>query len=175
MRTVGLVVHQRLDAQKHARQRMGRGPARADPRAEDGHADLARPIQIRVEADAALARRQVRARRVLDRVAVRVLDPKVEESSIIRRALRPADDAVHRRRHGLPLLGEEVRRVVSSDCCHISCYALQAPARRRRRRGGLARAAEPVEEGSHLALREAVNMLSGLESSPGRETAPRWP
>ena len=80
-----------------------------------------------------------------------MLDPKMEESSIIRRALRAADHAVHRRRHGLPLFGEEVRRVVSSDRRHISCYSLQAPARRRRwRRGGLARA-EPVEEGSHLS------------------------
>ena len=140
---------------------MGRVPARADPRAEDGHADLARPIQIRVEADAALARRQVRTRRVLDRVAVRVLDAEMEEAAVVGRALRAADHAVHRRRHGFSLFGEEVRRVVSSDCCHISCYSLQAPARRRRRRGGLARA-EPVEERGHLACVqwEAVNMLS---------------
>ena len=166
MRTVGLVVHQRLDRQEHAREGMGRVPARPDPRAEDGHADLARPIQIRVEADAALARRQIGTRRVLDRVAVRVLDAEMEEAAVVGRALRAADHAVHRRRHGFSLFGEEVRRVVSSDCCHISGYSLQAPPRRRGRRGGLARA-EPVEEGSHLALREAVNMLSGLEPLSG--------
>ena len=92
---------------------------------------------------------------------MRVLDPKMEESSIIRRALGTADDAVHRRRHGLPLFGEEVRRVVASDRGDVARDALEAPAGRRRLFLGLA-GAEPVEERGHLACVqwEAVNMLS---------------
>ena len=88
----------------------------------------------------------------------------MKQAAVVRRALRATDHTIHRRRHGLALLREEVRRVVASDRGHISCYSLQAPPGRRRRRGGLARA-EPVEERGHLALREAVNMLSGLETA----------
>ena len=198
MRTVGLVVHQRLDRQEHARERMRRVPARADPRAQYRHTHFPRPIQVRVEADATLARRQVRARRVFYRIAVRVLHPKMEEAAVVGRALGPADDAVHRRRHGFSLFGEEARRVVASDRRHISCYSLEAAAGRRCRRGGLA-PAEPVEEGSHLSSAACdlscsptsffgraarlcadgclvmLDALPCLRCSPGSGAAHRWP
>ena len=122
------------------------------------HTYFSGSVEVRVEADAALARCQIRALGILDRVAVRVLHPKMEEAAEIRRALGAADHAVHGGRHGLALLREQVRGVVSSHGGDVARHPLEAPSGRRCACRWLA-GSEPVEERGHPSVRSPVLCL----------------
>mmetsp|Transcript_104521 Transcript_104521/g.301316 ORF Transcript_104521/g.301316 Transcript_104521/m.301316 type:complete len:312 (+) Transcript_104521:64-999(+) len=95
---VGLGVHERLNRDEHARDRLHWRPARPRPRAEDTEADLAVPIEVRIEPDRAAAGRHELDLRRLVRIVVRAVDHKPVEPALVRRIKRPRHQRVHDRR-----------------------------------------------------------------------------